>query len=283
MNTICIVDDEPLVREGLARSVNWRSFRLKVAGVHRDGLEALAAIRRHAPDVLLTDIKMPGLDGIELARIVKREFPHVVLVFLTGYGEFEYARTAVSLGAAEYLLKPVSDEELHGILRRVTRLVSGMKRDAEERDALHRRMECIRRVHVTPPRPPANARATTHAPKRRIREIMAYIRANYMQDVTLGVLARTFRMSPSYLSRAFSLEAGESFCEFLTRCRVETAGELLLDPTLRIYEVSDLVGYHCEKYFARVFKSASGMSPGEYRDTLPADRNVTIVHHLAKS
>jgi two-component system response regulator YesN len=283
MNTICIVDDEPLVREGLARSVNWRSFRLKVTGVYRDGLEALAAVRRDVPDVLLTDIRMPGLDGIELARVVKQEYPHVVLVFLTGYGEFEYARTAVSLGAAEYLLKPVSDEALHAILRRVTRLVSGMKRDAEERDTLHRRMECIRRAHVTLPRPPADAPGAARAPKRRIREVMAYIRANYMQDITLGVLARTFRLSPSYLSRAFSLEAGESFCEFLTRCRVETAGELLADPTLRIYEVSDLVGYHCEKYFARVFKSATGMSPGEYRDRLPGDPKVTIVHHLAKS
>ncbi len=117
--SVIIVDDEAVVREGVRDRVDWHSLGFEVVGDYEDGRAALAAVRSAPPDVILTDIRMPFLDGIELTRTVAREFPEVRVLLLTGHDEFEYAQEAVRLQVWDFLLKPISARELSVVLERL--------------------------------------------------------------------------------------------------------------------------------------------------------------------
>lgn len=119
MFSVFLVEDEVVVRESIKKNVDWESYGFMLAGEAGDGELAYAQIKEKQPDLLITDIKMPFMDGIELSRLVAREMPDTKIVFLTGYGEFEYAREAIRLNAAEYLLKPVTENALGEMLERV--------------------------------------------------------------------------------------------------------------------------------------------------------------------
>jgi len=119
MLKLLLVDDEPLFREYLRTAVDWDSYGMAVVGEARDGMEALEKIGRLAPDVVLADIRMPRMDGIELAERVLHGHPGVSLVLLTAHDEFEYARSALRLGVADYVLKPIAKDELLLALLRI--------------------------------------------------------------------------------------------------------------------------------------------------------------------
>ena len=106
MIKLLIVDDEPLVRSGLLNSIKWKEYRFNVIGAASNGVEATQLIEKNRPDVVLTDIRMPGMDGLELAEWIRERFPNIFIIFLTGYSEFEYARAALKLEAVDYLLEP---------------------------------------------------------------------------------------------------------------------------------------------------------------------------------
>jgi two-component system response regulator YesN len=133
--TIIIVDDEAVVREGVRDRIDWETLGFRLVGDYEDGRAALAAVRADPPDVILSDIRMPFLDGIELARTVAEEHPTTRVLLLTGHDEFEYAQEAVRLQVWDFLLKPVSARELTGVLERLAAelQVERTRRDAEER------------------------------------------------------------------------------------------------------------------------------------------------------
>jgi two-component system response regulator YesN len=133
--SIIIVDDEAVVREGVRDRIDWESLGFLLVGDYEDGRAALAAARANPPDVILSDIRMPFLDGIELARTVAEESPETRVLLLTGHDEFEYAQEAVRLQVWDFLLKPVSARELTGVLERLGEELTRerARRDAEER------------------------------------------------------------------------------------------------------------------------------------------------------
>lgn len=137
MYQVLVVDDEKEIREGLA-AWDWMQLPLKVAGSCAHGLEALRFLSNTPVDILLTDIRMPFMDGIELMDAVSRQYPFVHTVVLSGYSEFEYARRAMQLGAEDYLLKPVNQQDM---LATMGRLIGRM--DAQRQS--ERRMELLRR------------------------------------------------------------------------------------------------------------------------------------------
>lgn len=123
MHTVLIVDDEPIVREGLAYIIDWQAAGFEIIGSASDGLEGIEMIRKYQPDVVLTDVQMPEMDGIEMVRYacshgLRREF-----IILSGYSDFSYAKEAISLGVADYLLKPVDEEELLEALARISQKI----------------------------------------------------------------------------------------------------------------------------------------------------------------
>ncbi|MBO4987210.1 MAG: response regulator, partial [Lachnospiraceae bacterium] len=119
MLKIFLVEDESIMREGLRDNMPWQQFGYEFVGEAADGENALPLIRKTRPDVLLTDIKMPFMDGLSLSRIVAKEFPNMKIIILSGYDDFEYARQAIQIGVEQYILKPVTRETLKKVLSEV--------------------------------------------------------------------------------------------------------------------------------------------------------------------
>ena len=130
MTKVFLADDEIVIREGIRNSFPWQETDYQLAGEAPDGEIALSMIRDTKPDILITDIRMPFMDGLELCRIVRRLMPWIGIIILSGYDEFEYARQAIQLGVKEYMLKPITAVELRQVLDRVS---AQMKAEQEDR------------------------------------------------------------------------------------------------------------------------------------------------------
>ena len=128
MYKVAIVDDEPLVLRGLEHKVAWQEWNCIVCGTGGNGLEGKELIERERPDIVLTDVKMPGMNGLELADYVNRHFPDTVTIVISGYNEFDYAREAMRHQVFDYLLKPIDKEELRKTIRKAI-------------DALHHKLD----------------------------------------------------------------------------------------------------------------------------------------------
>ena len=136
---VLLVDDEEEIRTGISRKIDWPSLGFRLVGEAGNGEEALELAEQLRPDVVLTDIKMPFMDGLELCRRLRISLPGARLVVFSGFDDFEYARQAVSMGVSEYILKPINAPELGQVL--------GKLREQLDRQRLERRdMEKIGRA-----------------------------------------------------------------------------------------------------------------------------------------
>ncbi len=116
---IMVVDDEEEVRQSIIRQIDWSRAGFEVIGDAENGKEALEKIDQIEPDVVLTDIRMPYMDGLSLAEAIRQRHPSIKIVIFSGFDEFEYAKKAIKLNVIEYILKPVNVEELTAILKRI--------------------------------------------------------------------------------------------------------------------------------------------------------------------
>lgn len=123
MYKVFIVEDEELLRNGMRDNVKWHENGYEFSGEASDGEEALPLIRKIIPDIMITDIKMPFMNGLELSRIAKKEIPNIKIIVLTGYDEFDFAREALSIGADEYILKPFSASKLIDALNGISQKI----------------------------------------------------------------------------------------------------------------------------------------------------------------
>ena len=141
MIKVFLADDEIVIREGIRNSFPWQQTEYQLVGEAPDGEIALSMIRDTKPDILITDIRMPFMDGLELCRAVRRQMPWIGIVILSGYDEFEYARQAIQLGIKEYLLKPITALELRQVLDRVSAQLKAEQAERERSESLRARME----------------------------------------------------------------------------------------------------------------------------------------------
>ena len=252
MFTALIVEDEPLMREYLMLHLTSIHGMWKTEGCARDGLEALALLKARPFDLVITDIKMPHMDGLELADYIHVNHPGTDVIILTGYSEFDYARAAVRANAADYLLKPLQDVELHKALSKLA--AKRMTADS------------------VPAAVPFHAEAAPKEPARDdpgilVQRARTYIRAHFTEPLSLNEVANTLAVNPAYLSSIFKSERGESYSKFILRLRMERAALLLR--TYSAGKVNDIaleVGYSSTKHFYTVFKDYFGVTPNEYRN-----------------
>jgi two-component system, response regulator YesN len=141
-----LVEDEIVTREGIRDNVDWRASGFEFCGEAPDGEMALPLLQAAQPDVLITDIKMPFMDGLQLCKVVRERWPRMKVVILSGHDEFEYAQQAVHLGVTEYLLKPITVQDMAGMLQRVASLLDQDKKDQENLQKLHDQVEENRAV-----------------------------------------------------------------------------------------------------------------------------------------
>lgn len=135
MYKIILADDEPLIRNNMKKGIPWKEYGFSLEGCCANGAEVLELVQAREPDLIITDINMPYVDGIELARQIYAEHPRVKIVFLTGYNEFEYAKKAMEYGVKEYILKPIDREDICRLLTEMKNLLDS------EQDETNRRME----------------------------------------------------------------------------------------------------------------------------------------------
>jgi two-component system response regulator YesN len=243
--SVLIAEDESLIRRHLARKPAENCPAFEVVGEAADGQEALEAVAELYPDVLVTDIRMPMMDGLQLTREVYDAFPDFRVVIVSGYDEFSYAKTALALGVKDYLLKPVTEEELRSVMSRLA-----IQLDAEEKrlDGEH---------------PDVSESASQEELVSAVKE---YLRAHFAEAISLAELAARFHVNPPYLTRVFKRHGGVAPVRCLRDLRISHARKLLGErPSLEIKEIAAMVGCPDQGYFSRVFKQAVGTGPQEYR------------------
>lgn len=257
MFRVVIIEDENIVREGIILTTDWDSMDCEVVGEASNGSEGLKLILRLRPEIIITDIKMPLLSGIEMIAQAK-EFYEPVVIFLTAFNEFDYAKTAINLGAVDYILKPFKDEEFKTAIRKAQEKVKDMqilKENHPDETSKHRERERYFSLSV-------------NSKHHNILKAIKYIKGNYHRDISIGSTAEMLSVSESYLSHLFKEETSYTFHEYLVKTRIKAACSLLSDPNSRIYEVAQQVGYRDQRYFSKAFKKHIGMTPNEFKETL---------------
>jgi two-component system, response regulator YesN len=138
---VFFVEDEIVTREGIRDNVDWKAYGFEFCGEAPDGEMALPLLRATQPDVLITDIKMPFMDGLQLSKIVRERMPWVKIIILSGHDEFEYAQEAIQLGVTEYLLKPVTVQNLHNTLQKIAALIDQERNEHANLKKLQEQLE----------------------------------------------------------------------------------------------------------------------------------------------
>lgn len=256
MCTLLIVDDEATIRKGLGL-LPWKNHGIELADILKDGIEAAEWVNSRKIDILLTDIRMPGMSGIELAKLTLRNYPRAKVILLTGYGEFKYAREAISLGAFDYILKPSTPREI------IDCVVKARKKYEMESNARQRIEELELKVqnYSVLLKPTEVFVEVTE----RVDQIIQFIYANYEKELTLSVLAEEFHFTTVYMSRYIKKETGYTFLEILTAVRMYYAAQYLKDTKMKNGEICQRVGIADERYFGQIFKKKYSMTPYEYR------------------
>jgi YesN/AraC family two-component response regulator len=273
MYGVLIVDDEPWVREGITNLIDWESHNMEILASLEDGVEALRFIKEKArtPDIVLTDIRMPGKSGLELLEEMLDVVPGVRGVILSGYRDFEYARKAIHCGVFEYLVKPVGRRAL---LDTMVRLITQLDEEAKH-GAAGAGTQGSGAAPAASQRSEATHQTTDSSPTGTeggglsllIRRTVKSIDNHITEDIGLTDVAAELSVNASYLSALFSESMEETFKQYVTRRKIEKAKEIWhRDPSLRVYELCSRVGYQDVDYFSRLFKQIEGVTPREYKN-----------------
>ncbi len=249
-----LVDDESNVLLGLRHLIDWEAQGFAIAGTFQDAAEALEAIRIERPELVITDIEMPHLSGLDLIRAMRSEIPNGVVAVLSAYDEFRYAQEAIRLGVSRYLLKPLSPEELTEFLTEVrAHFKEGASIPAGRTDAS-----------------PSSAEISGAAPSGVSHPVIPKAKAYIDEHFTdagfrLADVADALFVNYSYLSALFRQETGISLIHYLLKRRMQRADRLLRDPSYSVAEIGQLCGYPNTKTFHTAFKNYYHESPRSYQ------------------
>lgn len=268
---LVIIDDEQIVIEGIRAIIKREELPCDVVGSAGDGIEGRNVIREKEPDLVITDIRIPGIDGLSLIEEMREFLPDTCFIVISGYTEFQYAQKALKLGVLDYIDKPVTIAKLKEAIHRVDearmqnadfwRLTAGKAGTSAEAGTSSAGTTGDGAGTGTA----AADELTPETGHRVIDRLLQYIAKNYTNDLGLSELAEMAGLNPAYLSVLFKETVGESYIKYLTDLRIRKAKELLSGGE-KIADVSNRVGYSNTHYFTDIFKKHEGMTPGEYRD-----------------
>lgn len=272
MLKLIIVDDEKPIRNFIKSMIPGERLKIEIAGEAADGIEGLELCLKVRPDIILTDIRMPGMDGLELLETVKRELPCSKVILISGYDEFAYAQKAVKNGATDYILKPVGEEDLYAVLEKAKNEVEQRKKEQERINRLKQEVKKLQdEVSGAGIKP---EHFTGDHENIAIQKALEYIHDNYNSGLTLESVSEKVYMSSAYFCRLFKRELGKGFNEYISGLRMEKAKALLDIPGLKVGEISGMLGYADVSHFVKVFKKTFGILPSEYRSKNQKNNNI---------
>lgn len=266
---VLLADDEQIERMALAKRLHKHFGDSLVIWQAADGNEAVRLCFKERCQIVIMDISMPELNGVEAAEQIRRLDEDCEIIFLTAYDEFSYAKRAIAIHALDYLLKPCEEEELTAVMEEAVRRI----KKREQLEKLHMEQERPEETGTEMPEP--DLKEEPEEPDRlgqAAEKIRRYIRKNYMKDISMQDAARMMNYSDAYFCKLFKQCFDQNFTAYLACFRINEARRLLQDKNASVREVSMLVGYYDANYFAKVFKRITGMNPSEYRDSFHTDR-----------
>ncbi len=262
MIKIVVVEDEILVKKGLILTTDWQKYDCEVVGEASNGIEGIEVITNIKPDIVITDVRMPGLDGIKMIEKIKELGLTSEFIIISGYSEFEYARQAVKLGVRDFLVKPIDDGDLDRALINICKVIQ----DKQTISKIQNKMDDITDSRVMLFKEYMINQDTNSSDY--VARAVKAISLNYQQDITIKSVSDSLFISESYLSRLFKVKVGQTFGDYLTYYRIKKACELLKEPDGKIYEIANAIGYKDQRYFSVIFKKLVGVTPKEFKNKL---------------
>ena len=236
---ILVVDDEHILRTRLKSVLEQSGLPLSAVFTAENALNAIECIEKEQPQIVITDIRMPKMDGITMMNLLREEGCAAHCIVLTAHSDFEYARGALLFGADDYLLKPFRDQELTHAVARVCRKMQPL------------------------PAAPAQQEKEPEV-SGYVRQAMDYIAAHYAdEDISIAVIAEHLRVSEGHLSHVFKKQTGMTVTNYLTKTRIDAAMRMLTRDHVKVYEAAAAVGYKDVTYCSATFKKLTGLSPSE--------------------
>lgn len=238
MYKLAIIDDEYYTLEGMKQILKWEKYGIMIVGTASDGIEGLELIREKGADIVIADIRMQEMDGLEMIEELRKDGFDGKIIILSGYQLFTHAQRAIEYKVEKYLTKPVNPEELE-------KTIIAIVKELDEENEKHEEIKT--------------------KPPELLERVLLDIEGNFTRDVKLSSLAEQYYCSTTYLSKLFKKYAGMNYIDYITQKRIEKAKELLYRTNMPIDEIIWTVGYQDAKHFRTVFRKSEGVSPSEYR------------------
>lgn len=251
MLKVLIAEDEDIIRKGLAYTIDWLSIGYVLVGEAANGEEGIEKILELKPDVVLADIMMPKVNGLDMIRRAREEV-RFKSVILTSYAEFDYAKTAIELKAYDYLMKPVDVDKLKEVMGK-------LRTDIEkenEKELIYQQKNQGMDIELLS--------SSDSYKNPYVKKTIDFIKKRYIEKLSIESISEELEVSTSYLSRKFKEETGHTYLDFLNKYRVQQAIRLLDEGMYRVYQISDMTGFTDYKHFCSVFKRYTNTSPTEF-------------------
>lgn len=281
---IFIIDDEPMIIKGLKELVPWSEIGCEVIGVAKNGKAGLDAVKEFSPDIVISDIRMPKLSGLEMIEAIREVNSDIKFIILTGHRDFDYANKAINLGVVKYLLKPTNIDDIKAAVMEAMMMLDEERAKDDDIKSLRERLREIQDVEGTelPDRGDGSGESTGHESDQTSEEdeehgdtkikylaasAVSYMKEHFAEKLDLQTVADNLYISSWYLCKVLKKEMDNSFVRMLNEIRVQEAQRLLVETNYKVYEICEMVGYTDNPYFTKTFKKYTGMTPNQYRNS----------------
>lgn len=251
MYKILLAEDDSALRFVYSKKKVWNDCGFVIADAVSNGRDALLMLEKNNYDLVLTDIRMPFMDGIELLREIKNRGINVCVAFVSSYDDFEYARQGLVLGAFDYILKPADDKKITELLERVKKNISAKSTLSET---------------VIKAAKNSGIDTSELSESDRAYKFIKYFSDNYERIFTMEEMAEYFGFNKDYFGKIFRQSMNISFVNFYSSVKIEYAKELIRTGNYKNYDISEMLGYSSADYFTKVFKEFTGKTPTEFKN-----------------
>ena len=263
---ILLLDDSVSTTALLKKSIDWDSLNIDTVFTADNAASAEELLSHESVDIIICDIEMPGMNGLDFMRKQRSLGNHAICLFLTAYAEFEYAKQALEVNGTEYILKPFDLTDLTEKIRAATKAAEQISRDSNY--IKYGRIWLENQNNLSDSAKEKLLSSDEDNENRGIQKVKAYIKDHYTEKITLNELAQQVGYNPSYLSTLFKKKEGISPLDYLNVTRINQAKLFLAGSDFSISDIAMMVGFNSVSYFNHMYKNVVGKTPGEYRASI---------------